>query len=242
MACTTCSYGWHIHFYNKSFDGRERSWERLALWKNDYAKQWYYKNREKQIQKNREWKAKNREKMLAQKMEYHYKNRDKILEHKKQYRLLHVEKIKAYRQRPEVKKKARERIKHKRIITNRVYEKAYYQKLKLEDPEGLREKWRRWHKNNPRSSPKYSLELQDAMNRVRIRDKNTCQWYGCGLKHKATQIHVHHIFPRKEYPELELVEQYMICYCVEHHAQFHAARGDLYSKLISPNYQEVVTK
>lgn len=83
-----------------------------------------------------------------------------------------------------------------------------------------------------RSSPSLSLELQFAMNRVRLRDNNTCQWYGCGLQHKITEVHVHHIFPRSEYPELELIESYMICYCAEHHAQFHAARGDHYHKLI----------
>lgn len=92
---------------------------------------------------------------------------------------------------------------------------------------------RRWRMENPRSARYGSYELQDAMNSVRRRDDNTCQWYRCGLKHKATKIHVHHIFPRAEHPELELVEQYMICYCAEHHAQFHAARGDSYSAFIS---------
>ena len=53
------------------------------------------------------------------------------------------------------------------------------------------------------------------------------QWYGCGLTNKEAIIHVHHIFPRKEYPELASVEQYMICYCWEHHNLWHKKRRDV---------------
>ena len=117
--------------------------------------------------------------------------------------------------------------------------KEYY----IKNKEVLSKKNKMWYQKNKykiaiksrsegRSGKKIPLDLQFAMNRVRIRDNNTCQWYGCGLKHKVTEIHVHHIFPRKEYPELELNESYMICYCAEHHGQFHAARGDYYHKMI----------
>lgn len=64
------------------------------------------------------------------------------------------------------------------------------------------------------------------MNNVRVRDKNICQWQNCGLTHKEAPIHVHHIFPRSEYPEFELIEQYMICYCLNHHGLWHRYRGD----------------
>jgi len=87
--------------------------------------------------------------------------------------------------------------------------------------------------NHYRKHPRYSLELQDAMVNVRIRDKNTCQWYDCGLIHRDVPIHVHHIFPRSEYPELELIEKYMICYCANHHELFHRYRGDSYSWLVA---------
>ena len=91
-----------------------------------------------------------------------------------------------------------------------------------------------WHKNNPRShSSSYSLELELVMNNVRKRDKNTCKWQNCGLTFREAPIHVHHIFPRSEYPELELIEQYMICYCANHHGLWHRFRGDPYSELIS---------
>lgn len=85
---------------------------------------------------------------------------------------------------------------------------------------------------NPRSNKHYSIELQSAMSNVRKRDNNTCQWYGCGLTNREAPIHVHHIFPRSEYPELELVEEYMICYCGNHHGLWHRYRGDKCSSLI----------
>ena len=122
-----------------------------------------------------------------------------------------------------------------------VYNHEYYQKLRKEKPDKLRAKWRKWRKNNPRSSPRYPLEVQLAMNNVRKRDNNTCQWYGCGLTSRQVPIHVHHIFPRSEYPQLELIEQYMICYCANHHGLWHRYRGDNYSELISPRYQEIPT-
>lgn len=69
--------------------------------------------------------------------------------------------------------------------------------------------------------------LQVAMNIVRARDKNTCKWYGCERSSRnGYKIHVHHIFPRAEYPNLKYIEEYMICYCVEHHREWHKARGD----------------
>ncbi len=97
----------------------------------------------------------------------------------------------------------------------------------LNNPEKVRLNKRIWNKNNPHSSRRYSLELQLAMNNVRIRDNNTCKWHHCGLTKKETEIHVHHIFPRKDYPRLELVEKYMICYCKKHHRLFHSYRGDI---------------
>jgi len=85
---------------------------------------------------------------------------------------------------------------------------------------------KQYRENNPHSSDHFSIDLQLAMGNVRKRDNNTCQWYGCRLTHRQAPNHVHHIFPRSEYPELELVEQYMICYCANHHGMFHYYRGD----------------
>lgn len=89
----------------------------------------------------------------------------------------------------------------------------------------------KWNKENPRSNRGGTIELQLAMNNVRIRDDSSCQWYGCSHNFKNLTIDVHHIFPRKEYSELELIEQYMICYCREHHNEFHIAKGEVFGFL-----------
>lgn len=98
------------------------------------------------------------------------------------------------------------------------------------DGESFRNKrklqYKRWSANNPRSNPHVSLETKIAMANVRIRDNNTCQWYGCGKTHKNLPIHVHHIFLTSEHPELSHIEPYMICYCIFHHALWHKKRGD----------------
>ena len=100
-----------------------------------------------------------------------------------------------------------------------------------------------WRKNNPRS-PKYddSIDLQLAMNNVRKRDHNTCQWAKCGLTFRQAPIHVHHIFPRSEYPDLAEIEQYMICYCANHHGLWHMYRGDACANLILKSYYRVKEK
>ncbi len=89
-----------------------------------------------------------------------------------------------------------------------------------------------WNKNNPDSSCGENWELRLKMNNVRKRDNNTCKWFNCNLTHKETIIDVHHIFPRSEYPELELIEKFMICYCIDHHSLWHEMRGDKYFHLI----------
>jgi len=143
----------------------------------------------------------------------------------------------AYNQRPEIrnrsnllrrlrrsndmeyKKKEQER-QHLRYVTNPVYRQQCLERA------------RKWHQDNPKSSRRLSLNLQEVMWKVRKRDKNTCRWSGCGLSHRESIIHVHHIFPRKEYPELQLIEKYMICYCANHHGLWHRYRGDPYANLI----------
>lgn len=80
----------------------------------------------------------------------------------------------------------------------------------------------------PKSACHDDIELYIAMNNVRKRDNNICQWYKCGKSPKDNHIiiHVHHIFPQSEYPELKYKEEYMICYCKFHHAYWHEMRGD----------------
>lgn len=105
--------------------------------------------------------------------------------------------------------------------------------------EHYRKKNREYRRNNPGSCRSYSLELQLAMNKVRKRDNNTCQWFECGLTHREAPIHIHHIFPRSQYPELELIEQYMICYCANHHGLWHRYRGDGLANFLSRTMEGV---
>lgn len=91
---------------------------------------------------------------------------------------------------------------------------------------------RKWQRENPRSSTGYPLEVRIAMENVRKRDNNTCKWFGCGKTWREASIHVHHIFPKKEYPDLILEERFMICYCQEHHALWHEKRNDTYARFV----------
>jgi len=216
-----------------------------------YNKDYYQKNKGQFLEYQRLDRLRHKEKRKQHRKEYDNKpeSKSKQREYKKKYKLKDPERFKMLKKKDDAiyHQKHKERI----VIHNKQYQKGFYIKNRerilaygkkhrqLPHVKARRnELVRIWRKNNPRSNRSFYPELQDAMNNVRRRDDNTCQWYGCGLKHKATQIHVHHIFPRSEYPDLELIEQYMICYCAEHHAQFHAARGDICSKLISPKTQE----
>jgi hypothetical protein len=220
--------------------------------KKETHRLWHLKNRTNQLQRMKEWRLKNQDRVKEYRSIHHLKNRDRINQHKKQYRLLHPEKMKAYRdshkeQSKEYRTRNRERILERR----RKYQPLYYQKNKqkilaygkkhnqLPHVKARRNELERIRRRaNPKSNRRASYDLQDAMNNARVRDKNTCQWAGCGLTFRQVPIHVHHIFPRNEYPDLELIEQYMICYCANHHGLFHRARGDPYSEMIPARYQE----
>ena len=119
----------------------------------------------------------------------------------------------------------------------------YYFFLKKPDPEYRKRVYeynKIWLKTYPRTRRHHSFELQLAMNNVRKRDNNTCQWYGCDLTYKETTIQVNHIFPISEYPELELIEEYMICYCKKHHALFHGYRGDSCASMLGFKKEEKI--
>ena len=195
-----------------------------------YNKDYYKKNKKMFLEWQRKYRLLHKEHVQQNRRRYDSKNRIRINELKKQWRLKNNQHYKAQKSKDDVKyyQKHKERI----LVYAKQHSQLPHIKARRSDLARI------WRKNNPRSNRSLYPELQEAMNNVRIRDKNTCQWQGCGLKHKATQVHVNHIFPRSEYPDLELIEQYMICYCVEHHAQFHAARGDVCSKLILPRNQE----
>lgn len=226
----------------------------------EYRKQYYENNKEECSMKMKAYWDKNKERLKMNNMNRYWENKItnknlkplkiKIIKHKKKsfdqkqymkeynkmYRERNNESLKQYKKEWQLKNKERLKIKSKMYYINNKekhskYSKEWYQKNKYKIALKSR--------NEGRSGKHVSNDLYLAMLNVRIRDNNTCQWFGCGLKHKVTEVHVHHIFPRSEYPELELIEQYMICYCAEHHAQFHAARGDYYHKLIK-NQRKII--
>ena len=209
-----------------------------------YNKNYYLANKEKFLQWQREYRANHKEIVHAQQRRHRLKNREKLLIKKKQYRIKNRDKIKAYRKKPEVAKRERLRMRLRRAWNNHAEDRASYQRNK--EKKLAYSKWYRethkeyekkrhakYQKENPRSNRSLPLDLQFAMNQVRKRDGNKCKWLGCNLTFKEAPIHVHHIFPISEYPELQYEQRYMICYCANHHGLFHRYRGDPYSEWIT---------
>ena len=164
----------------------------------------YQKNKDIYKEKNREYYQKNKESIKEKTRKWSLENPERVRQNKKKWNEINFQHVK--------------QLKITWVLNNKQANVEYK---------------REWAKANPRSgNSKDSIELQIAMNNVRKRDNNTCQWYGCNLTHRQAPIHVHHIFPRSEYPELELIEQYMICYCANHHGLWHRYRGDYYANLI----------
>lgn len=129
------------------------------------------------------------------------------------------------------------------ILKKPDYYKAYSRSkyLEVKDTPEYKLQQKTYRKTHPHSNSHYPLEMRFAMNNVRLRDKNTCQWSGCGLTSNEIEIHVHHVFPKHKYPEFGLIEKYMVCYCIKHHIKFHEARGDIQAVVVLSNqlkYQE----
>jgi len=195
---------------------------------------WEDPNKRREYQ--REWKQKNKERLRLCSKQYYLNNKDRLIKQHIEYLTKNKDKRRAYEikyyhdNKPRIANYYRKNV--DRITNYYVNNKDRIAQYYLNNRDKLIQYQAQWDKENPRSGAGLSYELQDAMNNVRIRDKNTCQWHGCGLTSRQVSIHVHHIFPRNEYQELELVEQYMICYCANHHGLWHRYRGDYYSELI----------
>ena len=199
---------------------------------------WYYKNRDYQMQKQREWLAKNKQQQKQYRKEYRKKNRDKVLRWKNNYRSKYPNKNKEYLKKW-YERKREELLPIKRQESIIYYKKnrdkilAYSKLYRKTHKEYEKKRHAKYQKENPRSNRSLPLDLQFAMNQVRKRDGNKCMWQGCNLTFKEAPIHVHHIFPISEYPELQYEQRYMICYCANHHGLFHRYRGDPYSEWIT---------
>ena len=204
----------------------ERKINRKQSWKI-----WYNKKKENDL-----WRQQQKERAKINKRK-----------HKEKYYL----KTKLWHQsHPENRKKSNKKYNLKNKEKIHRYHKNYYNKYKEKIKHnnndwywnrGGREKAFKRYEKNPKSTWRSEYpELLEAIENVRKRDHNTCQWQGCHLKYQRgiTSIEVHHIFPRSEYPDFELIEQYMICYCANHHGLWHRMRGDRYSEMIPARYQE----
>lgn len=224
-------------------------------WKHNhpnYFKDWYIKNRERVLKKQKEYGLKHKQKKSIQQKKYrdetHYnlkyyaKNKERIRLHQTEFykknRESYLDRNKRnydpIKRKEDYIKNREDNLKRVREwrLKNKEYVKQYRKEFERK-PERIAYR-KKWNKENPRSrAGNYPLEMEIAMNLTRKRFNNTCQWQGCGLTFREAPIHVHHIFPRSEYPELELIENYMICYCANHHAMFHRYRGDPYSEMIS---------
>jgi len=202
---THCVHGHHLVFSNLDLYGVKNGVRICKICKNQRSKRFYHKY----VDRFREYDRIHRCERTTLHRQYLKANPNYV----KDWNKNNPNKLRKYQQKYDNTHRAARREKDKLFRKNN----PNYQK--------------EWRKDNPRSSRDYSIELQVAMNNVRKRDKNTCQWQGCALTHREVPIHVHHIFPRNEYPDLELIEQYMICYCLNHHGQWHRYRGDPVAKL-----------
>lgn len=216
-----------------------------------YSKEYYQKNKEKFLKWQQEYRKKNHDKVLENRRKYDKKNRLHLLTLKYQWRKNNLDKYKSQKKKDD--KKYYEKMKndpsfkeknairhHNHYIKNRErileYGKQHSQIPEIKARKAELTRIRR--RNNPQSNRSGTIEIQIAMNNVRLRDHNSCQWQGCKATHRDASIHVHHIFPRSEYPDYEEIEQYMICYCANHHGYWHRMRGDKYSEMIPARYQE----
>ena len=64
---------------------------------------------------------------------------------------------------------------------------------------------------------------EKAKAQARVRDGGMCRWFGCDKR----LDHVHHIVVDPKRPELRYILSNLICYCREHHAKFHEAKGEV---------------
>lgn len=141
------------------------------------------------------WYEKNREKQSKSSKKRYEEKKDEISLYQKQYYI-------------ENKQKVIERV------------RKYYE----DNKEYINTYKRMYLKTHPQVGVGFSPELRRAMRRVRKRDENKCKWYNCKSNSDNAVIQVNHIFPRIDYPELQLIENYMISYCVKHHLHWHYMR------------------
>ena len=200
-----------------------------------YYRNYCLKNKERIKIRSKEYYLKNKKRILEKSHKNYENNKKRYFVYTKKWRKenpirLRLNRKKNYQKRKEHFKQKAHKIYYKDLEKSRAYQRQWYWKNRDKRIQANQQ----YTRNHPRShSHTYSPQLEIAMNNVRKRDKNTCQWYNCKLTYRNAPIHVHHIFPRSEYPELQYEEQDMICYCANHHELFHRYRGDKYSTFVT---------
>jgi len=117
--------------------GENKEHYALGLCKSCYRKEYYRKNRERELKNNAKWRDDNKEKMLNLKKQWKEKYPEKHKEHNRKYRSKHSTR------RNEYMKKYR--------ITNKEYTKKNNKKWRMLNSEYQR----KWKKNNPNKIREY---------------------------------------------------------------------------------------
>lgn len=216
--CKKCQHRLYMKNYNKDPKRKKKALELKKRYRethkeilNEKQKQWV------RIEQNHQ-----------RKLEYdrNYKKREGYREHyntyKREWYKTHPNyKKEEYKRNYETYKKYQDKIKEKywsdpefRAIIKQDQRDWYYNR-------GGRQISQAYYKKHPRMvGHSYPRDMFWAMYEARVRDKNKCQWGGCGKK----ADHTHHIFSVAKYPELRHEKWNLISYCGEHHAKFHEAK------------------
>ena len=88
---------------------------------------------------------------------------------------------------------------------------------------GGKEKVAEYNRTHYQPGTVYDSPVERAKKQARVRDNSMCQWYGCSYKSEA----VHHIYSETAYPQWKSKLWNLICYCRDHHAEFHRAKGEI---------------
>lgn len=163
--------------------------------KKEYDIQYRLKNKDRKKQNDRNWRKENREKMLKRMLEYNKNHPDIIAKSSKKWVSKNRERVK------KVTKKWQKNNPEK-ILNAKIRQlKKYAISFKMP------------HK-------KYKYALIDWSKSIRKINGNHCAI--CGSNHK---LNSHHIFYKKDYPELSLNTNNGIPLCKTHHLEVHRLNG-----------------
>jgi len=206
-----------------------------------YKREWYQKNRQKRLEKNKEYYNKNKKVVLSQQKKYNLKNSEYIKTKKKKYRKLHIKQI------------------HER---NKIYSRNNKQKRNrylLKNRERIKEQTKNYKIQRLKNDPNYKLEcrlrrrLSKCVNKIKNKKEidfdikelgysiEDCRKYiesnfhdGMTWKnHGYNGWHIHHIRPLSTF-DLSIKEQFLescnyinlFPVWIEEHKKIHKELGD----------------